>query len=94
MKGFNTAASKLVENKYILGEPTKELLEDWDLRSIQSVLELHESSGGDKNCCGQCLFIIFNNLISFIFTVNVNCPSTGLDRGLVLLQTSDKGNVS
>ena len=53
MKGFNTAASKLVENKYILGEPTKELLEDWDLRSVQSVLELHESSGADKNCCGK-----------------------------------------
>ena len=52
MKGFNTAASKLVENKYILGEPTKELLEDWDLRSVQSVLELHESSGGEKSCCG------------------------------------------
>ena len=52
MKGFNTAASKLVENKYILGEPTKELLEDWDLRSVQSVLELHESSGADKSCCG------------------------------------------
>ena len=52
MKGFNTAASKLVENKYVLGEPTKELLEDWDLRSVQSVLELHESSGGEKSCCG------------------------------------------
>ena len=63
MKGFNTAASKLVENKYILGEPTKELLEDWDLRSVQSVLELHESSGGEKNCCGEyfCIFLLLNH---------------------------------
>ena len=83
----------MVENKFILGEPIKELLEDWDLRSVQSVLELHESSGGEKNCCG----IIYLSLIYLpsitIYVVNVHCPSTGLDRGLVLIQTSEKNNV-
>ena len=83
----------MVENKFILGEPIKELLEDWDLRSVQSVLELHESSGGEKSCCG----IIYLSLIYLysitIYVVNVHCPSTGLDRGLVLIQTSEKNNV-
>ena len=50
IKGFNTAASKIIENKYILDEETKELLEDWDTRTVKSVLELHDNQG-DLNCC-------------------------------------------
>ena len=51
MKGFSTATPKLIENKFALGEPTKELLEDWDSRAVQSVLELHDVVGADKYCC-------------------------------------------
>ena len=51
MKGFSTATPKLIENKFALGEPTKELLEDWDPRAVQSVLELHDVVGADKYCC-------------------------------------------
>ena len=54
MKGFSTATPKLIENKFALGEPTKELLEDWDSRAVQSVLELHDAVGADKHCC-ECL---------------------------------------
>ena len=50
IKGFNTAASKIIENKFILDEETKELLEDWDTRTVKSVLELHDNQG-DLNCC-------------------------------------------
>jgi len=72
IKGFNTAASKIIENKFILEEETKELLEDWDSRSVKSVMEFHENQG-DLNCC-----------------TTINCPSTGVHRGLVLSQTADK----
>ena len=51
MRGFSTATPKLIENKFALGEPTKELLEDWDSRAVQSVLELHDVVGADKYCC-------------------------------------------
>ena len=52
MRGFSTATPKLVENKFALGEPSKELLDDWDCRTVESVLELHDTQGGsDKNCC-------------------------------------------
>ena len=51
MKGFSTATPKLIENKFALGEPTKELLEDWDARAVQSVLELHDVVEADKYCC-------------------------------------------
>ena len=51
MKGFSTTTPKLVENKFALGDPTKELLEDWDGRAVESVLELHDAGEGDKNCC-------------------------------------------
>ena len=50
IKGFNTAASKIIENKFILEEETKELLEDWDSRTVKSVMEFHENQG-DLNCC-------------------------------------------
>ena len=54
MKGFNTTTPKLVENKFAMGEPTKELLEDWDSRAVVSVLELHDTKAEDKYCC-ECL---------------------------------------
>ena len=54
MKGFSTATPKLIENKFALGEPTKELLEDWDARAVQSILELHDVVEADKYCC-ECL---------------------------------------
>ena len=49
MKGFNTAASKIIDNKFILGEAGREMLEDWDQRTVHSVLELHEPA--DISCC-------------------------------------------
>ena len=61
MKGFSTATPKLIENKFALGEPTKELLEDWDSRAVQSVLELHDVVGSDKYCCE---FLISRNYLS------------------------------
>ena len=51
IKGFNTSASKRIENKFFLGEASHELLDDWDSRKVESVLELHESSSNEKNCC-------------------------------------------
>ena len=50
IRGFNTAASKIIENKFILEEDTKELLEDWDTRTVKTVMEFHENQG-DLNCC-------------------------------------------
>ena len=50
IRGFNTAASKIIENKFILDEETNELLEDWDTRTVKSVMELHDNQG-DLNCC-------------------------------------------
>ena len=61
MKGFSTATPKLIENNFALGEPTKELLEDWDSRAVQSVLELHDVVGSDKYCCE---FLISRNYLS------------------------------
>ena len=64
MKGFSTATPKLIENKFALGEPTKELLEDWDSRAVQSVLELHDAVGADKRCCESLSLSCVENYFS------------------------------
>ena len=66
IKGFNTAASKIIENKFILEEETKELLEDWDSRTVKSVMEFHENQG-DLNCCKfiYYTFLKINQKIQF-----------------------------
>ena len=97
IKGFNTNASKVVENKFILDEPSKELLDDWDSRKVESVLELHDSSGGEKLCC-KSMFV--NKIkcenfsrMSISGAENQSCPSAGMQRGLVLTQTANKDQV-
>lgn len=56
MKGFNTAVpGKVVENKYQAGVPRRELLQDWDLRDVETTLEYFEGSPqiqhGNQCCC-------------------------------------------
>ena len=52
MRGFSTNTPKLVENKFVLEEPTAELLDDWDQREVESVLEFHEGVElPNKTCC-------------------------------------------
>ena len=52
MKGFSTSTPKMVENKFVVGEETPELLDDWDQRTVTSVLEFHEAAEAlGKRCC-------------------------------------------
>ena len=52
MKGFATNTPKMVENKFIVGEPISELLDDWYQRSVESTLEFHEALElPGKHCC-------------------------------------------
>ena len=52
MKGFATNTPKMVENKFVVGEPTPELLDDWDQRTVESFLEFHEAvEAPGKPCC-------------------------------------------
>ena len=52
MKGFATNTPKMVENKFIVGEPISELLDDWDQRSVESTLKFHEALElPGKHCC-------------------------------------------
>jgi len=60
IKGFNvTVPGKVVENKYQPGVPRAELLQDWDLREVESTLEYTEGShpiqhGNACNCATDC----------------------------------------
>ena len=88
MKGFSTATPKLIENKFALGEPTKELLEDWDSRTVQSVLELHDVVGADKYCCefllSRKLFLQISKKVdaeeSIHYSARVSRPSASFER--------------
>eukprot|EP00092_Neocalanus_flemingeri_P029285 GFUD01031796.1.p1 GENE.GFUD01031796.1~~GFUD01031796.1.p1 ORF type:complete len:252 (-),score=70.20 GFUD01031796.1:451-1206(-) len=52
MRGFSTNTPKLVENKFVVGEATAELLDDWDQRLVESVLESYEEmETPSKTCC-------------------------------------------
>ena len=44
-----------------------------------------------QKICIHLLITLFT--FNSTYVVNVHCPSTGLDRGLVLIQTSEKNNV-
>ena len=94
MKGFSTSTPKMVENKFVVGEETPELLDDWDQRTVTSVLEFHEAvEAPGKPCCKFQSFKIlhFNKKCSG----QVNCPLTMEEehRRLVLLQYADKEKV-
>ena len=52
MRGFATSTPKLIENKFVVGEPTPELLDDWDQRKVESILEFHDTVETlGKPCC-------------------------------------------
>ena len=59
MKGFSTAIpGKVVENKFELGTARREAVQDWDLRTVDTVLEQWAGSPGvhGARCCcaGDC----------------------------------------
>ena len=52
MRGLSTNTTKIVENHFLVGEETPEVLEDWDHRQVTSVLEIHEAVETlSKPCC-------------------------------------------
>ena len=54
MKGFSTNTPKMVENKFVVGEPTPELLDDWDQRRVESILEFHEAVEAHASLAVSC----------------------------------------
>ena len=81
----------MVENKFVVGEETSELLDDWDRRTVKSVLEFHEGvEAFDKPCCKfphSNIFFLQN------YAGQVNCPLNIENRRLVLAQYADKEKV-
>eukprot|EP00092_Neocalanus_flemingeri_P002270 GFUD01002421.1.p1 GENE.GFUD01002421.1~~GFUD01002421.1.p1 ORF type:complete len:247 (+),score=81.70 GFUD01002421.1:126-866(+) len=75
MRGFSTNTPKLVENKFVLGEPRAELVDDWDQRALVSVLEFHEAVETPTKACCQ---------------VNCPASCEEEHRRLVLQQTASK----
>merc|ERR1712098_899615 len=76
--GIIVVPPKVVENKYLPGEPKRELLQDWDLREVETVLEYVEGSSQEAH--GHCC--------------ETSCPSTVSEEGakLTLSQVSVEGS--